>query len=147
KNTMARLNDIVQRLKRYDGNGATSIKPLLENTESDFEKAMDDDLEVVRALAVMFEFIRDANRAMDEKTLSKEDAKQALTLIENIDSVLAVLIADETIDTGIQELLTKREQARKDKDWAMSDQIRDVLASKGIILEDTPSGTIWKKAL
>lgn len=74
-------------------------------------------------------------------------AKAALDLLADFDRVFAVLrnVSDEDLDEYIRGQIAAREQARKDKQWAESDRIRDELLEKGITLEDTPEGTIWRR--
>ena len=103
---------------------------------------MDDDLNISLALASIFDFVRDINRV----EISPADASIVRDAIKKIDHVIAVIaVEEELLDEEIERLLEERVQARKDKNFARSDEIRDSLKDQGIILEDTPQGTRWKR--
>jgi cysteinyl-tRNA synthetase len=103
---------------------------------------MDDDLNISLALASIFDFVRDINRL----DISPADATVVRDAIKEIDHVIAVIaVEEELLDEEIERLLEERVQARKDKNFARSDEIRDSLKDQGIILEDTPQGTRWKR--
>jgi cysteinyl-tRNA synthetase len=105
---------------------------------------MDNDLNVSGALAAVFEFMTSINKIIEK--ISKQDALKIKETMLGFDSVLRVMDHDKLMLTkDIEELVAKRETARKNKDFATSDKIRDELKSKGIILEDSPNGVRWKK--
>ncbi|HZO53559.1 MAG TPA: cysteine--tRNA ligase [Bryobacteraceae bacterium] len=116
---------------------------------SDFELAMDDDLNTAGALAAIFEFVRDANSAMDSGQFLSGNGEAALSLLATFDSIFDVLrpvereggLSDEAIDT----LVNERIAAKKSKNFARSDEIRNLLQAQGVILEDTREGTRWKR--
>jgi cysteinyl-tRNA synthetase len=116
---------------------------------SDFELAMDDDLNTAGALAAIFEFVRDANSAMDSGQFLSGNREAALSLLATFDSIFDVLrpvereggLSDEAIDT----LVNERIAAKKSKNFARSDEIRNLLQEQGVILEDTREGTRWKR--
>jgi cysteinyl-tRNA synthetase len=115
-----------------------------------FDEAMDDDLNTAEALAAVFEYIRDANTAMDAGEFRAGNAPEALALLERFDSVFDVLrptvkaggLSDEEVET----LIAERASAKKSRDFARADQIRAQLAAQGVILEDTKEGVRWKRA-
>jgi cysteinyl-tRNA synthetase len=120
----------------------------LQKAKEDFEKAMDDDLNTSEALGVLFTLVKDINRLVDEKIISSADAETVLDTVQGFDSVLGLLKREELIlDAEVKTLIEKRIQARKDKDFKMSDRIRKDLENQGIILEDTPEGTKWKRKM
>lgn len=83
---------------------------------------------------------------MQGKQLAEDDREKVMKTLKQMDSVLSILPEiDENIDSEVEALIEERNKARADKDFARSDEIRDELAVKGITLEDTPEGTIWKK--
>jgi cysteinyl-tRNA synthetase len=116
----------------------------LTDYKNKFIEVMDDDFNTADAISVIFDLVRDVNTHIKENS-SKKIAKKALELIRELGTPLGILqnttkiSLEEEIEAKIQE----RQQARKDKNFALSDQIRDELKEKGIILEDTPQGVKW----
>lgn len=112
-----------------------------------FEAAMEDDFNTASAISVIFEMVRLAN--------SKITADNSKELIESVKGTIEVLcdilgveteVEETLLDEDIEKLIEERQQARKDRNFARADEIRDTLLSKGIILEDTREGVRWKKA-
>jgi cysteinyl-tRNA synthetase len=114
-----------------------------------FRDAMDDDLNTAQALAAVFEYINDTNSAMDSGAFLAGNVPSAAALLQLFDSVFDVLevtrSADDLTDEQVEAKIAERIQARKSKDYKLSDAIRDELAAKGIILEDTKDGIRWKR--
>jgi cysteinyl-tRNA synthetase len=114
-----------------------------------FDAGLDDDLNSADALAAVFEYIRDANTAMDSGSFLGGNRAEAADLLSRFDAVFAVLEPTRTIgalsDTGIEALIEERQKARKARDFARSDAIREELLAKGVILEDTREGVRWKR--
>ncbi|MEV8250482.1 cysteine--tRNA ligase [Microbacterium sp. NPDC076768] len=145
---LGRISTFIERVQRSLAGAAdqTQAAALPEA----FAAAMDDDLGVPQALAVLHETVRRGNTAID----NGEDA-EALAAFAGVDAMVRVLGFDElmssggdlaahhSLDTLVQTLITQRAQARADKDWAAADRIRDAIAAAGITLEDTPAGTHW----
>jgi len=111
-----------------------------------FEVAMDDDFNTADAISAIFELVKYAN-----SNSAGNNSKQYLNaLIDNIiklSDVLGLIVVkkDEILDKEIDDLIAERQQARKDKNFARADEIRDLLISKEIILEDTREGVRWKR--
>jgi cysteinyl-tRNA synthetase len=151
KNGLARIHDFVRRLRNYNSDAPNleekEIIDLIKKTEEIFEKSMDDDFETPKALSAIFDLVKDVNYRMDVESLTRESKEMLMTFLTRIDVVLGILIPshDESVDDDVMELIKKREEARANKDWKMSDTIRDELLEKGIQLEDTPKGTVWKR--
>jgi cysteinyl-tRNA synthetase len=113
-----------------------------------FEESLDDDLNISPALAAVFDFVRDVNRLIHEGELSSTDGAKVLDTMNRFDSVLGIMGREKAdIDSEIEGLIASRNEARKSKDFAMADKIRDDLLSRGFVLEDSPEGTKWKKKL
>ena len=113
----------------------------------DFTEAMDDDLNTATALASIHNLIRDANTSMQSHGLLHIDQELLLETIRDFDSVLGVFGPEEVqfLDADINTLIAERQEARHQRNFARSDEIRDELAAKGIILEDTKDGVRWKR--
>jgi cysteinyl-tRNA synthetase len=144
-----RLDALVSALGAYreEGPGDPELETSLAAADDAFGAALDDDLNVSAALAVVFDLVRDLNRRIDSRSLSTSDASRALEQLRSFDAVLGVLPADETIDEEIQSLLDERVAARAARDWAASDRLRDELAGRGIAVEDTRDGQRWRRQL
>ena len=114
-----------------------------------FIAAMDDDFNTADAVSVMFELVRDVNTATGKDGCSKALAKACLDRLLELDGVLGLLYRQEEKDDlaeWVEDLIRQRQEARKAKNWAEADRIRDELKAKGILLEDTKQGVKWKKA-
>jgi len=120
------------------------VKKAATLAKTDFEKAMDDDLNISGALSAIFLFMNTVNKIMG--SISKKDADLIKKTMTMFDTVLGVMEHEKgTLDEDIESLVKQREEARKNKDWKTADSIRDKLKEKGIVLEDTPKGVRWKK--
>ena len=114
-----------------------------------FIAAMDDDFNTADAVSVMFELVREVNTAAGKDGCSKALARACLDRLLELDGVLGLLYRQEEKDDPaewVEDLIRQRQEARKAKNWAEADRIRDELKEKGIILEDTKQGVKWKKA-
>lgn len=110
--------------------------------QKDFDEFMDNDFDTSGALSVVFDLIKDVNTLRNNA-----DSEKVLEFLKKIDSILGVIFGKGlVVDNEVDLLIKQREEARKNKDFKKSDDIRDDLLKKGIVLEDTPNGTIWKKA-
>jgi cysteinyl-tRNA synthetase len=151
KKALERLWDFYDNVSQVKGGSDNpEVTELIKTAKSRFTEALDDDLNISPALAAVFDFVRDINRLMAENRLSDNDAKQVLETIDGFDSVLGFMKreeADQDIEQEIEDLIQQRIDARKNKDFATADKIRDDLLDRGIILEDTPQGTKWKRKL
>ena len=125
--------------------GEEEVKQELLKHKDDFINAMEDDLNTADAITALFELARDINSKLNAKTMpSKELCDFALSLYTELADVLGLLYTEKEkgIDEEIQELIDLRTQARKNKNWAEADRIRDELKERGITIKDTPNGTI-----
>ncbi len=113
---------------------------------TDFESAMDDDLNTAGALAALFTLIRDANIAIDSGRITSSDAEGLRTAAMRLESVFDIFPRrDDPLDSSIEKLIEARNTARGARNFTESDRIRDQLLSRGIVLEDTPGGTRWRR--
>jgi len=145
-----RLDALVAALSVYREEQADDARlpEALRDADRRFGDALDDDLNVSAALAVLFDLVRDLNRRIDERSLSTADAGRALALLRSFDEVLAVLPDDDDeLDSETRAMLDARVAARAGRDWAESDRLRDELARRGIAVEDTRDGQRWRRQL
>lgn len=120
---------------------------LLDKRREQFITAMDDDLNTADGLAAIFELTKDINTTILDKDVSKAVSQHAADLYDELCGVLGILYnrKENSLDSEIEALIAQRQDARKNKDWATADKIRDELKAKGIILKDTPQGVTWTK--
>jgi cysteinyl-tRNA synthetase len=113
----------------------------------EFEAGMDDDLNTSVALAVIHNLTRVVNTALARKKMQEENKVELVELLKRFDTVLNIFGDDqrEMLDSEIQNLIDERQEARRRRDFARGDEIRDELAARGIILEDTKDGVRWKR--
>ncbi|HWK78245.1 MULTISPECIES: cysteine--tRNA ligase [unclassified Microbacterium] len=147
---VGRIRTFLERGQRMAAAGWGQHK---EGLPAAFTEAMDDDLGVPRALAVIHESIRSGNAHLDAGRIdaARQDVSDVtdMTLVLGINPLAAQWRANgagaegSALDALVQEMITQRAQARADKDWAAADRIRDAIAAAGITLEDTPAGTHW----
>lgn len=119
----------------------------IETRKNEFIEAMEDDLNTADALAAVFTLAKDINMAIDAGA-KKDELTAMAAAFDELTGVLGFLYnrKTDTIDAEIEELIEKRTQARKDRNFAEADAIRDKLKEMGIILEDTPQGVKWTRA-
>ncbi|OIO62049.1 cysteine--tRNA ligase [Candidatus Woesearchaeota archaeon CG_4_10_14_0_2_um_filter_33_10] len=148
-NAINRLDEFMAKLDNIKGDRHNpKISELIEKVKSDFEDAMDDDLNVSIALSVMFDFMKKINTFIMNDKMSRKDAEKAIALMYDFDSVFGILKKEEKkeeINKEIKQLIEKRQEARKNNDYELADKIRDQLKEKGIILKDTKDGVRLEK--
>lgn len=137
---------LVSEAKTESGSNA-EIKSLINKSLTDFETSMDDDLNTSAALAAIHNLVREINTVLAKDELLADDQKAVLETIEKFDSVLGIFgkVEIQILDGEIEKLIEERQEARRNRNFARSDEIRDLLAEKGIILEDTKDGVRWKR--
>ncbi len=116
--------------------------------EDEVRAALGDDLNVSGAVGALFRLVREANAAFDRNELPAESAADLTATLGRLDAVFGVIApkAAELLAPEIEALIASRQEARKAKNFPESDRIRDLLAAKGIVLEDTPSGVRWRRS-
>lgn len=119
----------------------------INSHKDQFIKAMDDDLNTADAISAIFELVSDINTEIINKEVSKNVVQKAIDMFDELTGVLGLVYNRKSndIDADIEALIEKRQEARKNKDWATADKIRDELKAQGIILKDTPQGVTWVK--
>jgi cysteinyl-tRNA synthetase len=148
KSTLGRLTNFLRRLADADGEDcAEKLRPLIDSVQRGFEEAMDDDLNISVALASLFDFVREVNNLLDDNTLNEQEAQEVYNLMLRLDKVLGVIgeiKEEEELPKEAEELIRKREEARKAKDWSAADKIREQLKAMDIAIEDTAQGVKWR---
>lgn len=149
KESLHRLNSFIQRLHEVaPGPAGGAVHAVLEQTLISFSEALADDLNISVALAAIFDMVREVNVLNDAKKLNRDEALEVMALLKRFDTVLGVLnfeVEAEEIPKELQKALLDRNQARKDKNWALADQLRVHIASQGYVIEDTVGGARLKK--
>ena len=139
------LKNAVEEAGPDDGD----IMELIDKRRREFVDAMEDDLNTADAIGVIFELVRDINTNINEGVQSRSIVEYAAEALDELTGVLGLLYnrkADESLDAEIERLIEERNAARKAKNWAEADRIRDDLKARGIVLEDTAQGVKWHKA-
>ena len=156
KNALDRLKTAKSSLEFLGENGSDKLKEnesvflaSLPRYRERFIEAMDDDFNTADAVAVIFELVRESNSLSSDANPSKEFAFATLKVFNELVDVLGLLYNNEennSPDAEVEALVEKRQAARKEKNWAEADAIRDKLAEMGITLEDTPQGVMIKRS-
>jgi cysteinyl-tRNA synthetase len=149
ESTVERLNDFKKRLTelKAGAGGSPAIAELIERSRLRFETALDDDLNTAEALAAVHDFVRETNSALARGEVHAGDQASLLVLVDRFDSVFNIFgeVKQELLDSEVQALIDERQAARKAKNFARADEIRDQLTAMGILLEDTKDGLRWRR--
>jgi cysteinyl-tRNA synthetase len=148
-----RIVDFRARLETVTGDGVhPRVQEAVEKARQGFTSALQQDLNTAAALAAVFDLVRDLNAAIDAKEISAFEAEAVRQLMDECDRVLGVVSLRQAEDAQppvaveeIERLIEERRAARQRREFAESDRIRDELAERGVLLEDNPGGTRWKK--
>jgi cysteinyl-tRNA synthetase len=147
--TLAGLRDFRARLSEAKSSPGLNeeLHQATLRAAQEFEEGMDDDLNTSVALAVIHNLTRVVNTALARKKLQENNKLELLDLLERFDSVLNIFGTEQQgmLDSEIQNLIDERQEARRRRDFRRGDEIRDELAGRGIVLEDTKDGVRWKK--
>ncbi|WP_172199087.1 cysteine--tRNA ligase [Saccharibacillus qingshengii] len=124
-----------------------ALRTKLDAVLNDFYAKMDDDFNTPDAVTSMFEWVNEANRVLREDIAYQADLEALLEVFAKMNSVLRIAAepGTELLDEEVEQLIAERTEARKAKNWTRSDEIRDLLAERGIALEDTPQGMRWRR--
>jgi cysteinyl-tRNA synthetase len=143
-----RIDCCLQNLRYAQGGGGEKeTAAILSEHEAAFREAMDDDLNFPNALAAVFGLIRDLNILCSQGKVGQTEAAEVFDTLRRVDSVLGFVMPEqiEESDSEIDALVCAREDARKSKNWAEADRIRNLLIDRNIILEDRAGGTAWRR--
>ncbi len=145
---LKRLDEFSANIKEAGGSEteAGELPEWAANTRAKFAGAMDDDMNISGAMAVLFDTVHAGNKAMTESVVSEKQARAVSNLWGELDAVLGILEApEEEVSAEVAALLEARTVARTEKNWAESDRIRDALAELGWTVKDTPEGPKLRK--
>jgi cysteinyl-tRNA synthetase len=142
-----RLSTALATLDAYEEQRAddATLPALLTAAREAFRAALDDDLNVSAALAAVFDLVRELNRRVDARGLSTADAHAAGAALRDLDQVLGVMQAAPELPAAAAEILSRREEARRKRDWTTSDLLREELLELGLVVEDTRDGQRWRR--
>ncbi len=157
KSAVERVYTCLDNLKFLAKNGVEraltpeeqALSEKIDECKDKFIAAMDDDLNTADAIAAIFDIVYAANTGLSkEKESSVEIVNKCIDTIKELGGVLGLFVSEkeETLDSEIEALIEERNAARKAKDWAKADEIRDKLKAMNIILKDTPMGVKWSRA-
>ncbi|MCR1935661.1 cysteine--tRNA ligase [Clostridium tepidum] len=146
-NSINNLENLLDEVKQKSfKDEELEYKNELEKYKEKYKEKMDDDFNTADAISVIFDLVRDVNTNISIES-SKELVKYALDLIKELGKPLGILQKSTkvNVEEEIEKLIEERQKARKEKNWALADKIRDDLKERGIVLEDTPQGVRWKQ--
>jgi cysteinyl-tRNA synthetase len=151
--SLRRVVDFLARLEGATGTGRNEeVESAVARARESFRAALEDDLNTAAGLAAMFDLIKSGNAAIDAGRMSAADAASVRQAIDEIDRVLGVVALRRAEDARppipveeIERMIGERKAARQRRDFAEADRIRTWLADQGVLLEDNPAGTRWKK--
>lgn len=157
QSSLERLNNCVANVKHrlqtavdtqvFDVSAELKLTDALKKINAYFMLKMDDDFNTADAVTAMFDLVNETNQYLQQDQVTKAALMQILEQFTTMDTVLGILEKpqSELLDEEIESLMAQRIEARKTKNWAKADEIRDLLTEKGIVLEDTPQGMRWRR--
>jgi len=153
-NTMERLTRFGERLSETQvESGGDDLAPAIDRARDGFVAHMDDDLNTPRAIASVFGLVNEVDGLIAAGRLDRGGAEMVEAFLEEINGVLGIFYrlpeeddAQGDLPEDLESLIAERESAREARDWVRADEIRDQLLEQGILLEDTPEGTVWRRA-
>lgn len=152
KSTMRRLGNLLDRLGSVTATGdSVEVSEAIEQARARFVEHMDHDMHTPRAVAAMFDLVHQTEEWLAAGSLNKHSAAALYGFFMELDRVLGVFYTlpeeeeAQTLPDELMALIKEREEARRTRNWAVADEIRDRLLARGITLKDTPAGTEWEQ--
>ena len=141
-----KLRELVRRLNEVENSidKDSNIDEINKNFLNDFKRNLYDDLNISGSLGALFTWVNKIFSLLDKNNLNKNESKKVKAILLDVDRIIGIIETKDDISEEEKKLILLREAARKNKDWKESDRIREELSNRGIIIEDTPIGTIWK---
>ncbi|MGB8956821.1 MAG: cysteine--tRNA ligase [Tumebacillaceae bacterium] len=147
ENSLNRIKNSLSNMRHRLETAVVGKDDFPHNYRTLFENAMDDDFNTADAITAIFAIVGDANNYLRSDEVKQGTLQAYIELIEELLGVLGIDLAEKTqmLDEQIEALIAERTEARKTKNWARADEIRDQLDAMGIVLEDTPQGIRWRR--
>jgi len=151
KASLGRLWNNYRELRSYakSAEGKDDIAELLKKTKDEFIANMNDDFNTRGAMSAIFQMVRDTNKSMAERSLSKKGAENSISLLKEFDTIFGILpedtASDDSLDAVMKIMIEMRSELRKRKLFDLADMMRNKLTEAGIQIEDTAEGAKWKK--
>ena len=150
QNELERIDEFLEKVKSQNSKVKTTTKSSklrIQKFKKEFEEAMEDDFNTPKAMAVIFELIRETNPLLDQNKIGKETIKEILEFLKSVDKIFGFIFKKEKIKIPpkIQKLVEKREILRKEKKWEEADRVREEIKKLGYEIQDTAAGTKIKK--
>jgi cysteinyl-tRNA synthetase len=147
RSSLRRLDDFIHHLNLLaPGEPHPEVVTYISNMEREFIEALDDDLNIAIGLAALFNFIKKINPIINACNMDRDQIAYILAVLKKLNTVLGVMdFKEEVLESEIAALIKKREEARRKKDWALADKMREEISSLGVMIIDAPLGSIWRK--
>jgi cysteinyl-tRNA synthetase len=148
RGALGRLKDFLYRLRNdsFSQGKSAEVENVVAEAIRNFDESLSDDLNISGALGSLFEMVRSINSLADQKSVLADNLPSIQAAIRKMDQVFGVAeFPEDSISADIESWIEKRNEARRKKDFRAADEIRQKLLDEGIVLEDTPAGTRWKK--
>jgi cysteinyl-tRNA synthetase len=143
-----RLRELAERVRRSKpaAQDDPDFKNRVDEVRTGYRQALDDDLNLPQGVGLVFDLIREANSALDAERVGEQSMAALEGLIDEVDAHLDVVHAEEPgLAEEVERLIAEREDARKSREFAKADRIREDLRQRGIALEDSKEGVRWHR--
>jgi cysteinyl-tRNA synthetase len=151
KSALEKIESFLGKIKSPSFTKASAnkeISKLLAETKANFYNELADNFNTPKAFAVLFDFIKDANKILDEGSIKKSDAQKAYKFFEEINEIFGIIDfkkINAKIPAKVKKLANEREKFRKEQNWQKSDELRAQIEKQGFTVEDTKQGPALKK--